>query len=99
MKNSKIKIGTIARIVALVVVLVNQCLVMFGRGALPFTGELAYQIVTYALAVIVVVVNAWYNNDLTPLARTAGQLFDAMKDGKVTAEEVEHLVEEAEKTI
>ena len=98
MKNPKVKIGAIARIIALVVVLANQCLVLFGREALPFTGEFAYQVVTYALTVVVVAVNAWYNNDITPLARTAGEFFDALKDGKITAEEVEKLLEEAEKT-
>ena len=98
MENLKIKAGAIARIVALIVALVNQCLVLFGQEALPFTGELVYQILSYAITVIVVVINAWYNNDFTVLARVAGNLFDAMKDGKVTPEEVAKLLEETEET-
>ena len=98
MKNLKVKAGTIARIVALIVALINQFLVLFGQAALPFTSELVYQIASYAVTVIVVVANAWYNNDFTVLARVAGSLFDAMKDGKVTPEEVEKLLDATDKT-
>ena len=98
MKDLKIKATTIARIVALIVVLANQCLALFGQEVLPFTGEVAYQVATFVLTVVVVCINAWYNNDVTPLARLAGKLFDAMKDGKITTDEVEHLIEDSDKT-
>ena len=98
MKDLKINASVIARIVALVVVLINQCLVLFGQDVLPFTGALVYEVATFALTVLVVAVNAWYNNDFTLLARAAGKLFEAMKDGKVTIEEVESLLENEDKT-
>lgn len=98
MKSAKIKPGTIARVAALAVALINQCLVMFGKDALPFTGELAYQVVSIVLTVVVVCINAWYNNDFTPLARLSGKLFDALKDGQITPEEVESLLDKTDKT-
>lgn len=95
MKNLKIKAGTIARIVALVVALANQCLALFGQGALPFTSWTAYQVATFVLTVTVGFINAWYNNDFTQAARLTGALLDAIQDGKVTSEEVSQILDKA----
>lgn len=98
MKNLKIKKATIARICALVVALINQALVLFGHGVLPITENMAYQIASYAITVFVVLINAWYNNDITKFAILAGGVFDALKDGKITEIEVKKIIAEISDT-
>lgn len=92
----KIKISTIARIGALLFAIANQCLALFGRDVLPFTDNAVYQIITFVLLIVIAIINAWKNNDITPVARTAGRVLDALKDGKITEEEVENLLKESD---
>lgn len=92
----KIKVSTIARIGALIVALANQCLALFGGDYIPFIDNAVYQIITVVLTISVAVMNAWKNNDITPMARTAGKVFDALKDGKITEEEVKNLLKESD---
>lgn len=96
MTNEKVKISTIARLGALVVALINQVIAVFGGDALPFTENMAYQIVSLVLTIIVMGVNAWYNNDITHIAILAGKVFDALKDGKMTEEEIQLILEAVE---
>lgn len=91
-----IKPATVARIAALFVALVNQFLVMFGQSILPFTENMAYQVVSLAAVVIISAINAWYNNDISKVALLCGRVFDALSDGKVTEEEIEKMLADAE---
>lgn len=92
----KIKPATIARIGALLVALTNQFLVMFGKDVLPFTENMAYQVISLAAVVIISAVNAWYNNDISKIALICGRIFDALSDGKIAEEEVEKMLADAE---
>lgn len=94
MQNLKVKASTIARLAALAVALVNQGLAVFGQDILPFTENMAYQIVSLTITVIVVAVNAWYNNDITHIAILSGKVFDALNDGKLTEEEIEAVLKD-----
>lgn len=96
----KVKSSTIARIVALLVALVNECLVLFGRSALPFTQNWAYQAVSLLIMIIIAAINCWNNQDISQIALLCGKIFDAFEDGKVSEEELEQIIrdtEEAEK--
>ena len=92
----KIKASTIARIVALLFALTNQCLALWGQDVLPFADNEVYQLITLALTITLAAINAWENNDITPFARTAGRVLDALKDGKITEDEVENLLKESD---
>ena len=96
MQTLKIKASTIARIGALIVVLVNQFLALFGKEALPFTENMAYQVISLVVTTIVAGVNCWYNQDITKIALIAGKIFDALNDGDITEEELEAIVQSAE---
>lgn len=100
MKNffKNVKPSTIVRCVIYIMVLINQILAIFGTG-LPFTSNLVYQILSAALTVGVGAWAAWKNNDFTKLACTAGKVFDALKDGKITEEEAKNLLESADAMI
>lgn len=91
-----VKPATIARIGALLVALANQCLVMFGRDVLPFTENMAYQVVSLVAVVVIAAINAWYNNDISKVALLCGGVFDALSDGKITEEEIEKMLADAE---
>lgn len=96
--KKNVKPATIARIVFLFVALVNQFLAIFGQGILPFTENMAYQIVSLLIVVITATINAWYNNDITKIALLCGSVYDALSDGKVTEEEIENILINAECT-
>lgn len=91
-----IKPVTIARIGALLVALINQCLVMFGQDILPFTENMAYQVVSLVAVVVIAAINAWYNNDISKVALLCGRVYDALSDGKITEEEIEKMLADAE---
>lgn len=91
-----VKPATIARLGSLIVALVNQCLVIFGKDVLPFTENMAYQVVSLVAVVVIAAINAWYNNDISQIALLSGEVFDALSDGKITEEEIEKMLANAE---
>lgn len=91
----KTKFSTVLRCAALIVAIANQILAIFA-DSLAFTKNLAYQIISIALTALISVYAAWKNNDFTFLAKTAGKIFSALKDGRLTADEVEELLSSAE---
>ncbi len=92
----KVRGATIARIGALLVVLINECLALFGKAALPFTESMAYQVISLIVTIIVAGVNAWYNNDISQPALICGKIFDAMDDGQLTDDEIAEIIKNAE---
>ena len=84
--------STIARIGALLVALINQCLITFGQGVLPFTENMVYQVISLVAVVIIAAINAWYNNDISRLALLCGEVFKALSDGKITENEIEKIL-------
>lgn len=91
-----IKPATIARIGSLLVALINQCLAIFGKDVLPFTENMTYQVLSLVAVVIIAAINAWYNNDISKVALLCGGVFDALSDGKITEEEIEKMLADAE---
>ena len=79
------------------VVLVNECLAIFGNELLPFTSNMAYQVISLAGTIIISGINCWYNQDVTKVALIAGKIFDALDDKKITEEEIEQILAEADK--
>lgn len=92
----RIKPATIARIGALLVALVNQFLVMFGQEILPFTENMAYQVISLVAVIVISAINAWYNNDISKVALLCGRIFDALSDGTISEEEIEKMLLDAE---
>ena len=66
MKN--INKGTIARTIAVITVLINQFLIMFGKEQLPFTEDEIYQGVSMVLTVGATLWAWWKNNSFTKAA-------------------------------
>lgn len=55
-----------------------------------------YQVVSFAAVAIISAINAWYNNDISKVALLCGGVYDALPDGKVTNNESEKLLTDAE---
>lgn len=84
--------GTIVRILALVLALVNQCLVAIGYSPLPIDDATLEAIVSTGLVVIFSVISAWKNNSFTAAAQTADKVKEAIKDGVLEPEEIDELI-------
>lgn len=54
--------GTVVRTAALLLALVNQCLVMFGKSPLPIDGEMLEQVLSFSF-LVVTSVSAWFKNN------------------------------------
>lgn len=83
----------IIRIGALLFVLLNLILTACGVNPIPISNEVAYEIISIAVTIVVVFWNAWKNNNFTPAAKAAQKVLDAIKNKKITAEQVEKLLE------
>lgn len=90
----KERIITILRFGVLIAVLVNQALATFGSAQI--CESTFYQILSLVCTVIVSAYTAWKNNDFTQTAILAGKIFDSLKDGSISKEEAEKIIEEAE---
>lgn len=91
----KIKPSVIVRYIMELLTLINAGLAIFGKG-LPFTSDIVYQVITIITTVVVGIWATWKNNDVTVLACTAGKVFDALKDGKITPEEANDMLNSAD---
>ena len=83
----------IIRIGALFFVLLNLILTACGVNPIPISNEVAYEIISIAVTIVVMFWNAWKNNNFTPAAKAAQKVLDAIKNKKITAEQVEKLLE------
>ena len=86
----KIDRGTIIRTVTLIIALANQAVATI--GASTFANATWYQILSIAVTVATAVFTAWKNNDFTYFAQLGTGIIHALKDGKITEDEVKELL-------
>lgn len=85
--------NTIIRLGALLFALLNLMLTACGVNPIPISDEIAYEIISIAVTIGIVIWNAWKNNNFTPAAKAAQKVLDAIKDKKITVEQIEKLLE------
>lgn len=90
-------INTMVRMVALVLVLVNQGLVAVGLSPIPVDNVELEEIISTVLTVVVAVWAAWKNNSFSKGALAADKVKEAIKDGLITPEEIDGLVNSVRK--
>ena len=96
MKNldlKKIDKASIIRIILLICAIINQIIAVLGSTS--FAQSFEYQVISTAVLVIIAVVTAWENNDITYFASLGTQVLNALEDGHVTEEEVQKLLDKA----
>lgn len=89
----------IARFVALGVVLLNTVLSLFGVNPLPFSEDEVYIIVSAILTCAVSIWTAWKNNSVTAPAKIGDKIMTAIKNGEVTLEAAEELLNTEKETL
>ena len=82
-KIKKITPDTWARTICLLIALVNQCLAIFGKQALPFAENDIYQVVSILATIVTGAVAWWKNNSFTTVAQTADAVMKQMKAGQL----------------
>ncbi len=90
----KIKNGTIARTIVLLLALINQVFAIFGIGTIDIADDTIYQLCSLGATVITAVAAWWKNNSFTQAA-IAGD--DVMADEKLKGK-VEEAHDGVEKT-
>lgn len=86
--------GTIIRTVLLVCTIANQ--IVAALGSTSFASHPAYQVCSIIVTVVMSVITAWKNNDFTYFAQLGTAVMHALKDGKITIEEVTTFLKEKE---
>ena len=82
------------RILCLAFALLNSILTFAGLNPIAVSNNVAYEIISISVTVVVVFWNAWKNNNFTQFAKLAQKVLDALKDGTITAEKIEKLLTE-----
>lgn len=94
MNNKNIKspkIGTIVRTILQVLAYANQVVALIGQTT--FASAVWYQWVTFGLTLAITIISYWYNNDWTNFAKVSSEIFDMLKDGKITEDEVKKFLD------
>lgn len=87
--------GTIFRTVMQFLAYVNQVVAVIGNTS--FASAMWYQIITVVLTIVTTAVSYWYNNDWTNFAHLSSDVFEMLKDGQITEEELKEFKEKHKK--
>lgn len=87
--------GTILRTVLLILGWTNQLIAII--GSTTFATATWYQIASFVVTALISGITYWYNNDWTNLAIISREVFDMLKDGKLTKEELEDFMSKHDK--
>ncbi len=77
--KEKPSVGTIARTLALTLVLINQTLIASGKNPLPFSEETIYEWLSLTLTIVVSIIAWWKNNSFTKNAIMLDKCLGDMK--------------------
>lgn len=94
-KLKELKTDMILRTVLQVLAYINQAIAIIGQSS--FASAAWYQWLSLGLTVVITVVTYWYNNDWTNLAISTGDIYDMVKDGEITQEELNDFIEKHKK--
>lgn len=82
--------GTICRTILQFCAYVNQLIAVIGSTS--FAQYPWYQWISFGVTLVVTAVSYWYNNDWSNGAILSSEVFDMLKDGKITTEELEEFL-------
>lgn len=87
--------GTILRTILQVLVYVNQFIALLGSTS--FAASPIYQWISFGVTLVITALSYWYDNDWTKFSQLARDIFDMMKDGKISDEEAKEFIENHKK--
>lgn len=94
-KKRPITMGTLLRTVMQILAYLNQIIAVV--GSTTFASASWYQWVSVAVTILITIVSYWYNNDWTNLAKTTNDIFNLVKDGKISRDELESFIKKHER--
>ena len=89
-KIKSIRKGTLVRTILQILAYINQIVALIGQTT--FASAVWYQWVSFVLTLVVTIISYWYNNDWTNFAKVSSEIFDMLKDGKITEDEVKNFL-------
>ena len=94
MENTpKISVETIVRTILLLFTFANTVLVMLNKNPMPFAEDQLYIAFTAISTAIATVWAWWKNSSITPEAIRADEVMKALKENKITDDDVIKLIE------
>ena len=87
-KQGNLKVGTVVRLIVLVIAWINQIGVMFGLYTIPAANENVTYLIATIVTVVVSLVSYWKNNSWTTSANTADDIMAMLKNTGVTREQL-----------
>lgn len=90
-KLKSIDKGTIIRTILQILAYANQLVAVSGRNT--FASSPVYQWISLIVTVVITAIAYWFNNDWSKFAIMARDIFDMLKDGKITKEELSAFIE------
>lgn len=91
----KLDKGTICRTVLQILAYANQIVAIVGHTS--FASAAWYQWLTVIITIVTTAVTYWYNNDWTNFAHLSSDIFEMLKDGQITEEELKEFKEKHKK--
>lgn len=95
-KLESLKAGTIVRTILQILAYINQFVALL--GSTTFADNPVYQWISFGLTIVITAVSYWYNNDWSRFAQMSGDVFDMLKDGKITQDELTNFINKYKKT-
>lgn len=81
----------------IILVIINQILLSLGKPVIDLGEDTITYWVNTVINIIGIVYPAWKNNSFTDLAQYADDVLSALRDGKITKEELEAFIDENKK--
>lgn len=87
-----IKPHTYVSVIMVILVIVNQILTAMGKPIINLGEDTITYWVNTTINIIAILYPAWKNNSFTDMAQYADDILMAMRDGKITKEELEDFI-------
>lgn len=83
---------TVISIVMVIFSIVNYILTLLGKPILNYSEDAITYVVNSAVAIIAIVYPAYKNNSISTFAQIADKVLYALRDGKITPQEVDDFI-------
>ena len=91
-KLKSLSTGTAVHTVLQVLIYINQFITILGSSS--FASSPVYQWISFGVTLVITALTYLYNNDWTKAAQTSEEIFEMLKDGEITYEEMNKFIEE-----
>ena len=83
----------IARIIVLLIALVNAVLQIFGINTIPISNDEVSEIVSIVFLIVTSLSSTYKNFNVTPASQVAQNITDSLKNGELVAEDIERILD------